>query len=85
MNADQKFERYDFTEPEIDQLGRELGQQVARLGRLRGEKTLTAKDYKEQIDACEERCAKLSDCITTGFEMRAVSAQRPLSFSGAKQ
>ena len=81
MNSGTRLERYDFTSSEVDQLGRELGQQVAKVARLRQEKKDTVADLSERIKEAEARCYDLADKITTGFEMREVRAQGMLGFT----
>ena len=81
MNSGTRLERYDFTSSEVDQLGRELGQEVARVGRLRQEKKDTVADLSERIKEVEARCFDLADKITTGFEMREVRVQASLGFT----
>ena len=66
--------RYDFTGPELIELGREAGRERSNHARLESEFNSIKSDYKGKMEACEARMDNCFAKSTAGFEMREVEA-----------
>lgn len=73
-------ERYDFSDAEINEMGRDLARHTMALRAFEAQKKSMAKDFGEDIKSEKEACGKLAELIRNGFEMRPRLAQRTLEF-----
>jgi hypothetical protein len=64
--------RYDFTQQEIRELGRDMAREAQAVYDARAEKIATVAQLAAQIKAAEKRVADLAEKINTGYELRPI-------------
>jgi hypothetical protein len=81
MNNLPTRERYEFTEAEITEIGRQLARHHIRLARIEQAKKDANKEHNADIKIEKAIIATLSEQIDTGFELREITPQRTLEFN----
>jgi len=67
--------RYDFTEEEKNDMGRELAAQEMKVQRIKDEKKVASDKFKERIKETNNEIDNLSDHVHHGFEMRSYTCR----------
>lgn len=71
-HKEERMLRYEFSKPEIFDLGRELAEANGKKARIESDKKRVVSDFTAQISSAENTIATLSQNISTGYEIRAV-------------
>lgn len=67
--------RYEFTNPERMQLGRDLAEAMTRSSQVDSDLTRVKTDFKARLSALESEMHSLRDKINTGYEIRDVECE----------
>lgn len=72
VHKERKYLRYDFSDAEMLQMGKELARVNERIGALEKEKEEVVSAIKAKISRSEGEGAHLSLCLNKGYEMRDI-------------
>jgi len=64
--------RYEFSEREVLELAKELADANTKADQIEQDKKRVMSDFKSKLDNEQSRIGRLSDCISTGYEVRPI-------------
>lgn len=64
--------RYEFSEREILGLAKELADANTKADQIDSDKKRVMSDFKSKVDDQHGKIERLSDCISTGYEVKAI-------------
>lgn len=71
----EKCLRYEFTQPEILELGKQLAEANSRLARIESDKKRVVADFGSQISNQQSAIQSMSQNISSGYEMRQIQCR----------